>query len=234
MVMTCNVTVTPPRGNSVPLETRGPSQSRNQTRGIVDTAGRDRGRGAGRPRDGYTVVELVIVLVILGVITSMALPRFNLGRYRSDAAAAQVKSVLQTAQRTSLTRQYDVIVSMDTVKGGLRIAEDVNNNGTIEVSEWKFWRPLGEGNRFAVPPKGISGTVTTSVVGSGLKKVDNLPSIIFHRDGSAGTDAEIYVASSFRGRTDYRGVALTRSTARTELYRLSGTGTGAAWQVASQ
>jgi prepilin-type N-terminal cleavage/methylation domain-containing protein len=189
------------------------------------------GRGE---RRGVSVVELVIVLVILGVISSLALPRLNLGRFRSDAAASQVRSVLQTAQRTSLTRQYDVIVSMDTVKGGLRIAEDVNNNGAIEVSEWKFWRPLGEGNRFAVPPKGITNSVTTSVVGSALKKVDNMPSIIFHRDGSASTDAEVYVASTSRGRTDYRAVALTRSTGRAELYRLSGTGTGASWLVASQ
>jgi hypothetical protein len=140
-----------------------------------------------------------------------------------------------TAQRTSLTRQYDVIVSIDTAKGELRIAEDKNNNGTIENGEWKFWRPSGEGNRFDVPPVGInSSTITTPVVGSQLKNVGQLPSVVFHRDGSTSTDAEVYMSSSYRGRTEFRAIALTRSTGRTELYRMSGSGTSAIWRVASQ
>jgi type II secretory pathway pseudopilin PulG len=179
-----------------------------------------------------TLVELMIVLTMIGVVAGLGLPRLNLGDYRADAAAQQVRSVLQTAQRTSLTRQYDVIVSVDTVQGGLRIAEDVNNNGSIEISEWKFWRPLGEGNRFRVPPSGLTTTVpTASVVGSQLTTVDKLPSVIFHRDGSASSDAEVYVASTSRQRTDFRAVGLTRSTGRSELYRLAGSGTGATWRI---
>ena len=179
------------------------------------------------------MIELVIVLVIISIIAGMAIPKLNLSQYRADAAAEQVRSVFQTAQRTSLTRQYDVIVSVDTVQFGLRIAEDVNNDGSIQSSEWKFWRPTGEGNRFAVPPKGVSGAaVSASVVGAGIKTVDALPSVIFHRDGSTSTDAEIYVQSSASRRTDYRAVTVTRATGRTELYRLAGTGTGATWQVA--
>jgi hypothetical protein len=108
----------------------------------------------------------------------------------------------------------------------------VNNNGSIEISEWKFWRPLGEGNRFRVPPRGLTATApTSSVVGSQLTTVDKLPSVVFHRDGSASTDAELYVSSSSRQRTDFRAVGLTRSTGRSELYKLAGTGTGATWRI---
>jgi prepilin-type N-terminal cleavage/methylation domain-containing protein len=189
----------------------------------------------GAARRAFTVIELVIVLVIMGIVSGMAIPRLNLGGYRADAAAQQVRSVFMTAQRTSLTRQSDVIVSVDTVKGELRIAEDRNNNGTIESGEWKFWRPSGEGNRFDVPPVGInSPTVAASVVGSQLKNVAQLPSIVFHRDGSTSTDAEVYMSSTYRGRTEFRAVALTRSTGRTELYRMSGSGANAIWRTASQ
>ena len=191
-----------------------------------------------KPRSGVTLIELIVVLVILGAMASLAIPRLNISTWRSDAAAQQVRSVFQTAQRTSLTRQYDVIVSVDTVKGGLRIAEDVNNNGAIEVSEWKFWRPPGEGNRFSVPPAGVTpGTgatyrpVYTSVAGPALKTVDGLPSVIFHRDGSTSSEMEVYMASQYRGRTDFRGITLTRSTGRSELYRLEGTGATATWRV---
>lgn len=187
---------------------------------------------------GVTLIELVIVLALLGTIAGFAIPRLNMSAYRADAAAQQVRSVFQTAQRTSLTRQYDVIVSVDTLRGGLRIAEDVNNNGAIEISEWKFWRPPGEGNRFAVPPAGVKpgtgetyGPVGASVAGPALKEVDGLPSVIFHRDGSTSTEMEVYMASQYRNRTDYRGITLTRSTGRAELYRLAGTGASAKWRL---
>lgn len=189
-------------------------------------------------RRGVTLLELMVVLVLMGVTAGLAIPRLNLSQYRADAAAQQVRSVFQTAQRTSLTRQYDVIVSVDTIRGGLRIAEDVNNNGAIELSEWKFWRPPGEGNRFSVPPAGVtpgSGAtyrpIASAVVGSAIKMVDGLPSVIFHRDGSTSSSMEVYMSSTYRRRVDYRGITLTRSTGRSELYRLAGSGAAATWQV---
>src|SRR3954465_4174616 len=95
---------------------------------------------------GFSLVEVVIVLVMMAVVMRMALPKLNTGMYRADAAGQQVRSVFQTAQRTSLPRQHAVIVSVDTVKFELRIAEDSNNSGTIEPAEVKYWRPTGEGN----------------------------------------------------------------------------------------
>ena len=185
-----------------------------------------------RPHPGFTLVEIIIVLVMMAVIAGMAIPRLNLSQFRADAAAQQVRSVFQTAQRTSLTRQFDVIVSIDTVQFGLRIAEDSSNDGIIQLTEWKFWRPTGEGNQFAIPPKGLnSPSVASSVVGAQLKLVDGLKSVTFHRDGSTSTDAEIYVQSTYKGRTDYRAISVTRATGRTELFRLTGTGAAATWMV---
>ena len=189
-------------------------------------------RSIKRPRAGFSMVEIIIVLVMMAVIAAMAIPKLNLSQYRADAGAQQVRSVFQTAQRTSLTRQFDVIVSVDTAQFELRIAEDKNNDGVIQATEWKFWRPTGEGNKFAIPPKGLNAsTVTSSVIGAQLKIVNGMKSVIFHRDGSTSTDVEIYVQSEYKGRTDYRAISVTRATGRTELYRLSGTGSTATWQV---
>ena len=186
----------------------------------------------GRSKGGFSMVELIVVMVMMAVIAGMAIPRLNLSQLRADAAAQQVRSVFQTAQRTSLTRQYDVIVSVDTVQFGLRIAEDSSHDGTIQVNEWKFWRATGEGSRFAVPPRGLNApVVTSSVLGAQLRIVDGMKSVVFHRDGSTSSDAEIYVESSYKGRTDYRAITVTRSTGRTELYRLAGSGAAATWQV---
>jgi prepilin-type N-terminal cleavage/methylation domain-containing protein len=178
-----------------------------------------------RTRRGFSLIEMMIVLGIMGIVAAMALPKLNLNGSRVDAMAQQVRSVLLTSQRTSLTRQFDVIISIDTMRGGLRIAEDANNTGTIEPGEVRFWRPTGraEGNVFAVPPRGFSTpTVTSSVVGSQLRSLDNLPSIVFHRDGSASSSAEIYVSNGAKGKPEYRCITLTRSTGRSDLYRLNG------------
>src|SRR5258708_11111515 len=179
------------------------------------------------------MVEIVIALVMLSVVAGLAIQKLNLSQYRSDGAAQQVRSVFQTAQRTSLTRQYDVIVSIDTVLNQLRIAEDVNNDGTIQSTEWKFARSLGDNNFLMTPPKGVnSTTVASPIVGASLKMISGSPSVVFHRDGSASSDAEVYIGSVYRNRTDFRAVLLTRATGRSEMYRLSGTGTSAIWQVA--
>jgi prepilin-type N-terminal cleavage/methylation domain-containing protein len=182
-----------------------------------------------RRQHGFSLIELLIVLVIMGVVAAMAVPRLNLSGNRVEAIAQQVRSVFLTSQRTSITRQFDVIISIDTVRSELRIVEDTNNSGTVEAGEVRIWRPTGqaEGNIFAVPPVGFN----TATVGGNFQRVDNLPSIVFHRDGSASTDAEVYVANRSKGRTEFRLITLTRSTGRTDLYKLAGTGASAKWIV---
>lgn len=185
-------------------------------------------------RRGFSLIELLVVLVILGVVAGLSVPRLNLSGYRVDAIAQQVRAVFQTSQRTSLTRQYDVMVSIDTVRGELRIVEDANNNGIVDTGELRTWRPTGqnEGNVFAIPPKGLTAEgLTTPVVGSTLKRVNGYPTVVFHRDGSTSSDAEVYVANRSRGETQFRLVTLTRSTGRTELYKLAGKGATSQWQV---
>jgi len=174
-------------------------------------------------RAGFTLLELMLVVVIMGVFMSLAIPKMNISRSRAEGSAQQIRSVFLTAQRTSLTRQYDVIVSFDTSnKNAIRIGEDANNDGVVTGVEWKFWRSLGEGT-FMMPAVGSDNTnpPAAKIVGT-FKTVDGMPSIIFHRDGSASTDAEVYVGSPYKNRTDFRMVTLTRSTARSDLFRLSG------------
>ena len=190
-----------------------------------------------RIRRGFSMIELVLVMVIMGLMARMVIPKLNIGKTRADAGAQQVRSVFLTSLRTSLTRQYDVIVSFDTIRGGMRIAEDRNNNGSIEGDEWKYWRPLGEGNVFKLPPVGCTCGTTNpgaSIVGATLKTVDNFPSVIFHRDGSTSSPVEVYMASTWKGRTDYRLVTLTRSTGKSELWKFSGSDATGTWLLASQ
>jgi general secretion pathway protein G len=52
-------------------------------------------RQSRNPRAGYTLTELLVVLVILGLLTALVAPRVldQIGRAKSRAAAADVKSI---------------------------------------------------------------------------------------------------------------------------------------------
>ncbi|MDB4885543.1 MAG: hypothetical protein JWN79_981 [Gemmatimonadetes bacterium] len=184
-------------------------------------------------RRGFSLIELVMVMLIMGVVAGLAVPKLKLSSNRVEAIAQQVRSVFQTSQRTSLTRQFDVIVAIDTARSELRIGEDKDNSGTIDPGEIRVWRPTGqnEGNIFAVPPKGLNGNVSVAIVGSALRMIDGYPGIVFHRDGSTSSSAEVYMANSSRGVVQYRAITLTQSTGRTDMYRYAGTGTTGKWEV---
>lgn len=174
---------------------------------------------------GFSLTELMIVLALLAVIAAMAIPRINTTRYRADAAGYLVRTLLQTAQRNAITRQSNVIVSFDRTNNQLRIVQDYNNNDTLNTTDLVKFRKLEEGGRFATPTwVGVNGAIPSdAVVGNALRTVSSMTSVIFRRDGSASTNAEIYVTIRSNVPTEYRAINLIAATGTIELYRWSGT-----------
>ena len=174
-------------------------------------------RGRTKP-NGFTLVEVLIVMIMVGVIMALAIPRLDLQRYRTDAAIQSVRSVLMQAQRTALVRQYDVVISIDTAKNALRWSEDANNDGTIQASEHKRAYPLNDGVKFVTPPTGVNGAVTSPIVGAHLGSMGGLPTITFHRDGAATSNLELYIAGPADPTIAYRAIVLNQGTGRTDFY----------------
>jgi prepilin-type N-terminal cleavage/methylation domain-containing protein len=181
---------------------------------------------------GFTLTEIIIVLVIAGLMIALALPRMDTSRYKADAVAQVVRTTLQTASRAAITRQHDVIVRFDTLGERLEITWDSNNDGVAQSTERVIYQGLGTGVLFADPTiRGLSGsTITSAVTGPAIAVTFGLPSVTFHRDGSVSSDAEIYVSIAARGPTLYRAITLTQSTGRVEWYRLNGSTNS--WQLA--
>ena len=174
-------------------------------------------RRAARP--AFTVIELLIVCAIIAIVAAFAFPKVNFTQFRVDAAARTIRVSLQNAERLAVTRQYDVVVAFDTANSRLRILEDNNNNATVDPGEHVIYAQLEDSVRFAVPPTGISGPAGAAISGGSLRTIDGMPSVIFHRDGAASTDLEIYITSKRAQADDYRCVKVTQSTGRTLWWR---------------
>jgi prepilin-type N-terminal cleavage/methylation domain-containing protein len=176
-------------------------------------------------RRGFTMIELIMVLVMIGLLAGFAIPRINLARMKGDAAARLVRMVVMNAQRTSITRQSNTIVSFDLANSRIRVVEDYNSNDTINTTDRVYWRALEEGVKFLTPTmhRVTGATATSALQGSDLITVSLYPSVVFRRDGSASSDAEIYFSSRANVANEYRAMTVAPSTGRTDLYRWGGT-----------
>jgi prepilin-type N-terminal cleavage/methylation domain-containing protein len=173
-------------------------------------------------RSGYTMLEIVIVVLLAGIITALTYPKIDVGRYKADSVVTTVRSVIQQAQRASLVSQHDVIISFDLTGNRMRVAWDANNDHNVEIGERFTWTSLSSGNKFAVPALGVRGTVTTAVVGSNVREVGGMPTVTFHRDGSLSSELEVYL-STISSPTRWRAVTVIQATGRTDWFRKSTT-----------
>ena len=170
-------------------------------------------------RPGFSAVELLIVCAIVGIFATLAYPRVNFTQFQVDSGARTVRVSLQNAERLAVTRQYDVVVSFDVVNKRIRIVEDGNNNDIVDNGERVTYAALEDGVHFKTPPAGLSGPVAGPIIGSNLKTVDGMPTIIFRRDGAASSDLEVYLASSKELANDWRAIQVVQATGRTDWYR---------------
>jgi prepilin-type N-terminal cleavage/methylation domain-containing protein len=188
-------------------------------------------KGAGTPkgnRRGLTLIEIIMVVVIIGIMAKVAIPRFNINRYRADGAGRLARVLLQEAQRNAITRQSNVIVSFDPVISRFRVVQDYNNNDTINTTDLVTYRNMAEGAVFAKPSwtgaVGQDGTTPAAAInGAGLMTVSGLTTIIFRRDGSASTDLTLFVTTRANVPTEYREIVVSASTGRSDIYKFNGT-----------
>lgn len=170
---------------------------------------------AGRPsrtRLGFTLIEMLIVIIMIGILAGMAASRLDWNRYRADAVARGLLAQISTAQRTAVSLQNDVRIT--TLTGDrIRIHEDTDNDGSVDSGERVTYAPLeynfvlGKGSMSNVPapadPTDLSGVT-----------------LVFRRDGTASRAGTFYVGSGSADATcKYcRAIAVARSTGRTVWY----------------
>ena len=172
---------------------------------------------ARRLRLGFTLIEMLIVLVIIGVVVGLAAPKIDVTKFRVESAMQGVGTMLLAVERQAITQQHDVIVMFDVPNNLLRIHDDANNNGLVDPGERVRGMPLGEGIVFG--RAGVTARPMGTAAVNFTKVVAGLPAVVFHRDGSASEAGGFYLTSN-RAATggthldDTRAVELERATGR--------------------
>ena len=166
-------------------------------------------------RSGFTMIELLIVITIIGIVSAFALPRIDRDQFLVDAAAREVATELAYAARAAATMQHDVRVAVDTGGRRLRVHEDQNNDNVVDAGERVTWTALAQGAVFA---RGGATALPFGTSAINLTRTqDGMPLVVFRRDGSASESGGIYVTTA-------RALAANRPTATRAIEIVGPTG----------
>ncbi|MEP6780789.1 MAG: type II secretion system protein [Gemmatimonadaceae bacterium] len=178
-------------------------------------------------RRGFTIIELVVVCIIVGLMALIVMPKIRIDNSVVDTAARTINTSMMVAQREAVARQQNVLVMFDTAHHVVKTVWDANNNGTLDDGEKTrpFLLPdrVMIGRPADVPKLGGSGEVSVT----GLS-TEGGPFFIMMRGGSVDRSAVVYFTTraSMNGGEfrDVRAMSISRATGRPVWYKW---GTGA-------
>lgn len=169
------------------------------------------------PPGGFTLVELIYVVILLGILAGFAAPFIDVAKFRMNSAVIKVATELMAAQRYAVLRGHDVVVAFDEENEWMLIHLDANNNGIIDMGENTRAAQLGDGVTFGRAP-GPTLTPNTEKI-TFTQHQGSHRSLTFHRNGSASEMGIIYLTFSKSALTrSNRAVEVIRSTAKVRCW----------------
>jgi prepilin-type N-terminal cleavage/methylation domain-containing protein len=191
----------------------------------LDTAGQP---PTARATGGFTLMELMVVLVMIGILMSLLAPKVGIDRWQARASAQAVGTTLLTAQRDAIVKQANVIVDLDATNNRLRVGYDSTGNGRLDANERSRGIAMADGTVFGrpadVPAMGFGGNAVNFTY---IDATSGLPAIMFYRNGSAQEFGGLYITSlkalnAGRGAGKTWALSMNRATGRAEWSKWNG------------
>lgn len=170
---------------------------------------------------GFSLVELLYVMLLMGVVMAIAAPRIDIGRFPVDVGVLETQMVVSASRGKAILLQHDIVITFDADGARLQVLHDANNNGTPDTGEERVTVQLGDevalGRGGAEPFHGASEAVTFT------KRSAGLPALKFHRNGAASEEGTVYLTSrrsavSGSYPQDSRALVIERSTGRVQCH----------------
>ena len=175
-------------------------------------------------RAGFTLIEILMVIVLIALVAAFGIPKLNFSGYRINGAVRGTTALIARAQRTAVTDQYNVNVLFDVPNNQIKIHEDANDDNAIQAGERVRVYPLGEGVVFGRNGAPVRFYAATPV--SFTRTQNGMPEIIFRRDGSASENGGFYITTTTATKSnrpqDARSIEVIRATGRAEWYQYNG------------
>ena len=176
---------------------------------------------------GFTLLEMIVVLIIGGVLTAIAIPAFMnwAPKYRVNGAGRQVFSEMMAAKAKAISESNNYIISFDISNNSFTIHDDDDNDGTQDTGESVRTVDIPvaypgiefgyiDGNNPSGDP--ITGAVTFS---------GSPPRVTFKRSGLANKNGAVYLKPEDEtSRRDRQRCITVLLTGRVRLYKHTGSG----------
>lgn len=184
-----------------------------------------------RRRAGFTLVEMLIVVILIGLTSMIALPRINLSRIRSKAAIQTLGTTMLALQRDAIAKQHNIVVMIDAPNRTLRVLYDSTNDRQVTPGERVRSVSLGEeivfGKPATVPNRAFGGNPVNFIT---TEQTTGLPAITLYRNGSANEASGLYLSTvkAMNGVAGHQNetwaMEIVRATGRAEWLRWNTTG----------
>jgi type IV fimbrial biogenesis protein FimT len=136
-----------------------------------------------RKTDGFTMLEILTVLVIIGIIAAMAMPQFDttVKKVRFKSASNTILSGLRLARSSAISERAQYGVNVDGTNNMISVFKDLSSPGT-----------------FSFDPQDsviFEDSLSRGIETLGSDFVNDL--VFFFPDGTASSSGNIYGYSSF-------------------------------------
>ena len=136
---------------------------------------------------GFTTVELIVVIVIVGILSAVAYPRIANGGFDEAGYRDQVASSLSFARKAAVAQRRNVQVTRTGNALSFRIANDVPEAGT--------------GFSGTVRPLILPGASTAQIAPSGATTLSGPATLDFSPLGKASATSFVFTISGSTTRT---------------------------------